>query len=369
VEVERHVGEATYFQYLVMDHRGTAYRVTDESGATQIVYTLDAFGRELSAPAGADPNVPNELIYQSNWLTTAVETKPVGFTPSRLYSPGTGGFVQRDPLAASHLRTPPDGKGGLGHWEGTNFAGFVGRHGHGVHEGVVLCTIGTSAESALEQKGYGSRRTVLSLDRDGSRWLVKMPRTDPRFLGLYAKGLSRGMDLNLYHMPSGSPTCTTDPLADPGEELAQVRAAAHAAGLNEAGREALKAAIEETKAGAGMSPKQRLPWKQLFEMAKTIARENPGKYTRGALVVALALVYVEAGAAAAEACERIACLQMCRMALANDSIRKGVVTIVSIDPPCYCYRVRLGLPEGELWYSEDAGDSWHPTGMAEPTGP
>jgi hypothetical protein len=51
-EVERHVGEATYFQYLVMDHRGTAYKVTDEAGATQIAYTLDAFGRELAPPAG-----------------------------------------------------------------------------------------------------------------------------------------------------------------------------------------------------------------------------------------------------------------------------------------------------------------------------
>jgi RHS repeat-associated protein len=96
VEVERHVGEATYFQYLVMDHRGTAYKVTDEAGATQIAYTLDAFGRELAAPAGADPNIPNDLVYQTNWLTIKVGGAWYGLSRFRLYDPATGVFLSRD---------------------------------------------------------------------------------------------------------------------------------------------------------------------------------------------------------------------------------------------------------------------------------
>jgi YD repeat-containing protein len=32
VEVERHVGEATYFQYFAQDHRGTMYKVNDPAG-------------------------------------------------------------------------------------------------------------------------------------------------------------------------------------------------------------------------------------------------------------------------------------------------------------------------------------------------
>lgn len=41
-EVDRHVGASTYFQYLHMDHRGTAYAVTDHAGAIQLQYTQDA---------------------------------------------------------------------------------------------------------------------------------------------------------------------------------------------------------------------------------------------------------------------------------------------------------------------------------------
>jgi hypothetical protein len=96
VEVERHVGAATYFQYLVMDHRGTAYKVTDEAGATQIAYTLDAFGRELAAPTGLDPTVPNDLAYQTNWLTIKVAGRSLGLSRFRLYDPANAVFLRRD---------------------------------------------------------------------------------------------------------------------------------------------------------------------------------------------------------------------------------------------------------------------------------
>jgi hypothetical protein len=122
VEVERHVGEATYFQYLVMDHRGTAYKVTDEAGATQIAYTLDAFGRQLAAPAGLDPNVPNELVYQTNWVSLRLANLYLVSSASRLYHPSTGVYLQQDPLAIVAALNRGSSLEGLGRWRATKFA-------------------------------------------------------------------------------------------------------------------------------------------------------------------------------------------------------------------------------------------------------
>jgi RHS repeat-associated protein len=96
VEVERNAGGATYYQYLVLDHRGTAYKVADSEGATQLEYTLDAFGRQLAAPTGLDANVPNDLVYQTNWLTIKVGGEWYGLSRFRLYDPATGVFLRRD---------------------------------------------------------------------------------------------------------------------------------------------------------------------------------------------------------------------------------------------------------------------------------
>lgn len=100
VEIERHVNGATYYQYPIMDHRGTVYKVTDENAATQIEYSMDAFGRELSTPAGADPNVPNDLIYQANWLTLGANEFLYALSPSRILDRDTGRFLSRDVLPA-----------------------------------------------------------------------------------------------------------------------------------------------------------------------------------------------------------------------------------------------------------------------------
>jgi hypothetical protein len=99
VEVERNAGGATYYQYLVLDHRGTAYKVADSEGDTQVEYALDAFGRQLAAPIGLDPNVPNELIYQTNWLTIKVGGAWYGLSRFRLYDAANGVFLRRDFLS------------------------------------------------------------------------------------------------------------------------------------------------------------------------------------------------------------------------------------------------------------------------------
>lgn len=96
VEVERVANSTTYFQYLHMDHRGTAYAVTDASQSTQLSYVQDAFGTQLAATGGANPNVPNNLIYQSNWLTLQVGGRNYGVSRYRLYDPDLGTFLSRD---------------------------------------------------------------------------------------------------------------------------------------------------------------------------------------------------------------------------------------------------------------------------------
>jgi hypothetical protein len=132
VEVERHVGEATYFQYLIMDHRGTAYKVTDPDGTTQIAYTLDAFGRQLAAPAGADPSVANELVYQTNWLALAFQSRLLGLSPSRLYDEEGGRFIQRDALFVAQPLAERSGGRALGIYHETVFAAYVMPFGEGL---------------------------------------------------------------------------------------------------------------------------------------------------------------------------------------------------------------------------------------------
>ena len=66
VEVQRAAGGATYYQYPVMDHRGSVYATVDNGQNTQLTYTTDAFGRQLAGVGGAVPTLPNDLIAQSN---------------------------------------------------------------------------------------------------------------------------------------------------------------------------------------------------------------------------------------------------------------------------------------------------------------
>jgi hypothetical protein len=81
-----------------MDHQGSVTKVTDANQKIQIAYVNDAFGRQIIAPAGANPMVPNDLVFQSNWITANIGTKQYGISPSRIYDFETGRFLSRDPL-------------------------------------------------------------------------------------------------------------------------------------------------------------------------------------------------------------------------------------------------------------------------------
>jgi YD repeat-containing protein len=98
VEIQRSTATTTYYQYLHMDHQGSVAQVTDASQATQISYLNDAFGRQIITPGGANPNVQNDLVFQSNWMSVTIGTKRYGLSPSRVWDFETGRFVQRDPL-------------------------------------------------------------------------------------------------------------------------------------------------------------------------------------------------------------------------------------------------------------------------------
>ena len=118
IEVQRNTATTTYYQYLQMDHRGTAYAVTDAAQNTQLSYAMDAFGRQLSAVAGANPTVPNEMIYQTNWMTVNIGGKTLCLPPAREYDPVTGRFMSRDPVP-SMIKIAGSGGNALGIYDGT----------------------------------------------------------------------------------------------------------------------------------------------------------------------------------------------------------------------------------------------------------
>ena len=77
---------------LVMDHRGTAYVLLDESGAEVGRRFYDAFGVLL----GQTGSWPLDLGYQANWLTVHIGAKWWALSAARLYDFATGRFTQRD---------------------------------------------------------------------------------------------------------------------------------------------------------------------------------------------------------------------------------------------------------------------------------
>src|ERR1043165_3939077 len=95
-EVQRQTPTALYYQYPHMDHRGTVYAVSDAAGAVQLSYTQDAFGREVAPVAGANPAVPNDNVYQTNWKTMEFGGKRLMLSKYRVDDPSTGVFGSRD---------------------------------------------------------------------------------------------------------------------------------------------------------------------------------------------------------------------------------------------------------------------------------
>jgi hypothetical protein len=98
VEVQRPVGALTYYQYLHMDHQGSVAKVTEAGQNSQLTYSNDAFGRQIVGPAGSHLWLPNDVQFQSNWMTFTIGTRRYGLSPSRVYDPELGRFLQRDPF-------------------------------------------------------------------------------------------------------------------------------------------------------------------------------------------------------------------------------------------------------------------------------
>ncbi|MHC5059271.1 MAG: RHS repeat domain-containing protein [Planctomycetota bacterium] len=99
VEVYR-ASDAKRF-YMLYDHRGSAHVLLDESKAVVATRLHNAFGETVSETGTWPDEVP--FGYQTNWLALDGMTLPDGtrlyLSPTRVYHPGVGRFLQRDPLA------------------------------------------------------------------------------------------------------------------------------------------------------------------------------------------------------------------------------------------------------------------------------
>jgi len=97
VEMQRNVGGATYYQFPLMDHRGTVYATSDGANvALQQSYTLDSFGRPLAAVGGAFPAIPNEFISQTNAMTLQIGGVWYLLFKYRIIRIDEGSFLSRD---------------------------------------------------------------------------------------------------------------------------------------------------------------------------------------------------------------------------------------------------------------------------------
>jgi len=98
VEIQRPIGSLTYFQYLHMDHQGSVVAITDANQNVINTMTNDAFGRNIVAPTAVHPWLENDFQFQSNWMTFYIGGYQYCLSPSRVYDPLLGRFLQRDPL-------------------------------------------------------------------------------------------------------------------------------------------------------------------------------------------------------------------------------------------------------------------------------
>ena len=103
VAAKKDVGGTTYYQYPVMDHRGTVVRLVDDTGAVTAYYEYDAWGVPLRDD---DTPVGNRLRYQSNWIELRDSGGRLLLSPTRLYDAEVARFLSRDMMAASWGRYP-----------------------------------------------------------------------------------------------------------------------------------------------------------------------------------------------------------------------------------------------------------------------
>jgi len=102
--VEVHGASDSKRFYMLCDHRGSAHVLLDESKDVVATRLYNAFGETVSETGTWPDEVP--LGYQSNWLALDGMTMPDGtrlyFSPTRIYDPGVGRFLQRDILPYLH---------------------------------------------------------------------------------------------------------------------------------------------------------------------------------------------------------------------------------------------------------------------------
>ena len=91
------VSGTTYYQYPVMDHRGTVVRLVDETDAVTAYYEHDAWGVPLREDELRD--VGNRFRYQTNWLSLGHSSGSALVSPTRWYQAYLGRFGQRDELS------------------------------------------------------------------------------------------------------------------------------------------------------------------------------------------------------------------------------------------------------------------------------
>jgi YD repeat-containing protein len=107
--------------YLAMDHRGSAYVISDESQTEIGRRQYDAFGRVLSQTG----TWPVDVGYQSGWLELSISGRRLLFSPSRLYDPETGRFLGRDPLPSAAKVVSASSGSVMGVYARTKFASRI----------------------------------------------------------------------------------------------------------------------------------------------------------------------------------------------------------------------------------------------------
>ena len=92
--------DGTYYQWPTYDNRGSILKLTDENDAVVGALQYDAWGRMLYEQV---PITPSRFGYQSNWIASRDSAMRLWLSPSRVYAPHLGIFVQPDPQPAEGL--------------------------------------------------------------------------------------------------------------------------------------------------------------------------------------------------------------------------------------------------------------------------
>ena len=98
VTAHKTVDGANYYQYPAYDHRGTVYKLTDESGNVVGDYLYNSWGEPLYE-SETYPGVGSRFKYASSWISLKDSGGKLLLSPSRVYASNLGIFIQRDPLS------------------------------------------------------------------------------------------------------------------------------------------------------------------------------------------------------------------------------------------------------------------------------